>query len=111
MHKMNIRQPYFSMITSGTKIIELRLNDEKRQKIKIGDKIEFSCAENIEDKLLVKVTALYKAEDFKTLCEIIDIKKAGLSGTPEEVLSTVEEFYSKEKQKKYGVVGIEVKRI
>lgn len=111
MHKLNVRQPYFSMITSRIKMIELRLNDEKRQKIKIGDKIEFSCAENIEDKLFTEVVALYKAEDFKKLYEIIDIKKAGLSGTPEEVMSTMEEFYSKEKQKKYGVVGIEVKRI
>lgn len=84
---------------------------KKRQKIKIGDKIEFCCAENMVDKFLVEVTALYKAEDFKALCGIIDIKKAGLSGTTETVMRTMEKFYSKEKQKKYGVVGIEVKRI
>lgn len=111
MHKMNVRQPYFNMMKAGTKLIELRLYDEKRQKIKIGDKIEFCCAENMVDKFLVEVTALYKAEDFKALCGIIDIKKAGLSGTTETVMRTMEKFYSKEKQEKYGVVGIEVKGI
>ncbi len=111
MYKMNVRQPYFSMIKAGTKTIELRLYDEKRQKIKISDKIEISCAENLEDKLFVEVTALYKAANFKELCDKIDIKKAGLSGTPEEVQRTMEEFYSIEAQQKYGVLGIEIKRI
>lgn len=41
-HKMNLFPEPFEMISSGQKTIELRLNDEKRQKIQIGDIIEFS---------------------------------------------------------------------
>ena len=46
-HKMYLQDKYFDFIKNGTKRIELRLNDEKRQQIKIGDSIEFS---NKKDK-------------------------------------------------------------
>lgn len=111
MHKMNVRQPYFNMMKAGTKLIELRLYDEKRQKIKIGDKIEFSCLEDVEDKIEVEVIGVHRATDFKELCSKIDIKKAGFSGTPEEVQHIMEEFYPTTEQQKYGVLGIEIKRI
>ncbi len=111
MHQMKVRRIYYTKLKEKTKTIELRLNDEKRQKIKIGDKIEFSCAENLEDKLFVEVTALYKAANFKELSGKIDIKKAGFSGTPEEVQQIMEEFYPSIEQQKYGVLGIEIKRI
>ena len=42
MHKMNVKTKYYNLLESGEKTIELRLFDEKRQKIKIGDKIIFS---------------------------------------------------------------------
>ena len=41
-HEMNLQPKYFDFIKDGTKRIELRLYDEKRQQIKIGDLIEFS---------------------------------------------------------------------
>ena len=40
-HEMNLQDKYFDFILNGTKRIELRLNDEKRQQIKIGDTIIF----------------------------------------------------------------------
>lgn len=56
-HKMNLQDKYFDFIKNGTKRIELRLNDEKRQQIKIGDSIEFS---NEKDKFTAKVIGLLK---------------------------------------------------
>ena len=41
IHNMKLRSKYFECIKTGTKRIELRLNDEKRSKIKIGDEIIF----------------------------------------------------------------------
>lgn len=41
MHQMRLHPEPFEKIKNGTKIIEMRLNDEKRQKVQIGDKIEF----------------------------------------------------------------------
>lgn len=42
MHLMKLQEKYFDYIKYGTKQYEVRLNDEKRKKIKKGDLIEFS---------------------------------------------------------------------
>ena len=39
---MNLWNDYFGAIKDGWKTIEMRLNDGKRSKIKIGDEIEFT---------------------------------------------------------------------
>ena len=40
IHEMKLQPEYFNFILNGTKRIEIRLNDEKRQSIKLGDKIK-----------------------------------------------------------------------
>ena len=40
-HEMKLQPKNFDYILNGTKRIEIRLNDEKRKKIKLGDKIKF----------------------------------------------------------------------
>ena len=37
MHEMRLHNSPFNLIKSGTKTIELRLNDEKRSLIKVGE--------------------------------------------------------------------------
>lgn len=41
IHEMKLSPKYYNFIKNGTKRIEIRLNDEKRQKLKVGDKIKF----------------------------------------------------------------------
>jgi ASC-1-like (ASCH) protein len=72
---MNLTPSPFKMIREGRKTIELRLYDEKRKAISIGDTITFCNTE----------------EDIDT-------------ASPEDM----EEYYSKEKQAQYGVVGIKI---
>ena len=48
-HLMNLQPKYFDFIKDGTKRIELRLYDEKRRQIQLGDIIEFSKSE--DDKI------------------------------------------------------------
>ena len=62
-HKMNLNPEPFAMIRSGQKTIELRLNDEKRQKINVGDSIEFTQIETGE-KLTAEVIAIHRFELF-----------------------------------------------
>ena len=40
IHEMKLRPEYFEYINNGTKRIELRLFDEKRELIKLGDTIK-----------------------------------------------------------------------
>ena len=93
------------MIKNGTKTIEFRLYDEKRQGVKIGDKIEFSKLPDLQEKLLVDVLELYQEDTFERL-----FRK--LSFNEEEVIRktrAMHEIYSQEKEQQYGVLGIKIK--
>ena len=50
-HKMNLASSAFKSISIGKKTIEMRLYDEKRAKINVGDEIEF---ENIDTRQIIK---------------------------------------------------------
>ena len=107
-HKMNLQSKYFDFMKDGTKRIELRLYDEKRSQIKLGDIIEFSKSEN--DKLKAEVIGLLLYNSFKDLFEDFDISiLADASMTKEELLGALNEFYTPEKQAEYGVIGIRLK--
>ena len=110
MHKMKLKKSPFELIKSGTKTIELRLNDEKRQLIKVGDLIEFT---NIitNETLTVKVINLYYFDSFKELYKNFDKIDLGYRKDEEASYTDMEQYYSKEKQEKYGVVGIHVEKI
>ena len=110
MHKLNVKEKYYNLLKSGSKTIELRLYDEKRQAIHIGDIIEFSNASDTTDKFRAEVINLHRAESFAALCEKIDCHRAGMADK-EELITVLKEFYPEERQKALGVVGIEVKRI
>ena len=66
-HILKLQPKYFDYINNGTKRIELRLYDEKRRKIKIGDKIEFSKLPELQEIILVEVVDLYREETFEKL--------------------------------------------
>lgn len=106
VHNMTVKQPYFEYLRSGYKTIELRLYDSKRQLIRPGDEIIFS---NGNLSFSVKVKGLVRAENFESLFEIIDVKKTGLE-TEERAIDIMEQFYDKDAQAKFGVVGIVVEK-
>ena len=107
-HEMNLQSKYFDFMKEGTKRIELRLFDEKRSQIELGDIIEFSKSE--KDKLKAEVIGLLRYRSFKDLFEDFDISLlADASMTKEELLSILSEFYTPEKQAEYGVVGIRLR--
>ena len=105
LHKMKLNESPFERIKNGTKTIEFRLYDEKRQKIKVGDKIEFSKTTNLEEKLLVDVVELYRESTFENL-----FRK--LYTNEEEIMTKTKamyNIYSPEKEQQYGVLGIKIK--
>ena len=67
IHEMNLQPKYFDYIKNGTKRIELRLFDEKRQQIQLGDTIEFSKSEN--EKFKAEVIGLLRYNSFSDLFE------------------------------------------
>lgn len=111
VHKMKLAPGPFAMIKSGDKTIELRLFDEKRQKIKVGDSIVFTETVTGE-KLSTKVEKLHRFASFAELYKSLPLLKCGYTEEtiPYAKPSDMVEYYSAEKQNKYGVVGIEISR-
>ena len=107
IHEMKLQPKYFNFILNGTKRIELRLNDEKRQTIKVGDTIKFLKEPNLDESFLVKVIELIKYNSFLEMFNDYDISiLSDNSMSKEELLNDLEKFYTKEMQQTYGVLGI-----
>lgn len=111
-HILKLQQKYFDYINNGTKRIELRLYDEKRQKINIGDTIIFQKEPELEIIMKVKVIGILRYNTFEDLFKDFDIEMlADRSMSKQELLNVLEEFYTPEKQEQYGVVGIRIEII
>ena len=111
-HILKLQPKFFDFIKDGTKRIELRLFDEKRQQININDIIEFKREPEQIDSLKVKVIGLLRYRSFEDLFEDFPIEiLADNSMTKNELLNVLEEFYTPEKQEKYGVLGIKIAKI
>jgi ASC-1-like (ASCH) protein len=110
MHEMKLQERYFNYILNGTKKIELRLNDEKRSLIKLNDIIKFKN-EVTNETFEVKVVGLIRYNSFNDLFDDFDIEVlADKEMTKKELLDVLEQFYTKEKQEKYGVLGIKIQK-
>ena len=55
---MRLHPRPFNMIADGTKTVELRLLDEKRRQLKVGDDIDFVKRPDERDHIVRRITAL-----------------------------------------------------
>ena len=112
MHEMKLQPEYYNYILNGTKRIEIRLFDEKRSKIKIGDTIKFLKEPDLKESFKIKVVGLYRYNSFEDLFKDFDISiLSDKSMSKEELIDVLEQFYTKEKQEQYGVLGIKIELI
>ena len=109
-HEMRLHDVPFKKIQAGTKTIEMRLYDEKRQMIQVGDEIEFTSRTSFE-KQLTKVIAIHIYSSFEEIYREYDKVSLGYDIDEEASFTDLEKYYSKEEQEKYGVVGIEIRNI
>ena len=111
-HEMSLRPKPFAAIADGSKRYELRLQDEKRRAIRVGDEILFTCTEDGRT-VLTRVTGLYPFVDFTALYAALPLTECGY--TPENVARAhprdMERYYLPEKQALYGVLAIGVARV
>lgn len=108
-HEMKLQDKYYNYILNGTKRIELRLYDEKRQQIKIGDIIKFYKEPKLKDTFRAKVIGLLRHNSFYDMFKDLDISiLADVSMTKNELMDELCRFYTVDNQLKYGVIGIRV---
>ena len=107
-HKMNLAAAPFAAIAEGKKTVEMRLYDERRVGIAVGDDIEF---ENNETNQIItcRVVNLTRYSDFFELYSHFDKTARGYKeeefANPEDMY----QYYSPELIEKYGVLAIEIK--
>lgn len=108
-HELKLQPKFFDFIKSGTKRIELRLYDEKRQKINIGDTIIFRKEPELTETIKATVVGLLRYNSFLSLLNDFDISTvADKSMSKSELLNDLEKFYTIDKQAQYGIVGIRI---
>ena len=107
---VHLDEDIFENVKHGTKNVEVRVNDEKRRKLKVGDKITFLKRPNDIESIDAIVEDLKYYTNFNELVEdykIEELYKEGFS--KEEFLTLLKRFYSDEEINKYGTVAIKFK--
>jgi len=105
---MTLDNAYFEKVKAGEKTLELRLLDEKRAALKVGERVEFFAREG-DEKIQVEIIGLHRAESFSELLSDKLYPLSGFGDVPrDEALSVMRRFYSESDEKKYGVLGIEI---
>ncbi|MFB7159334.1 MULTISPECIES: ASCH domain-containing protein [unclassified Lysinibacillus] len=110
VHKMGLYGEYFQSILEGKKKVEVRLNDEKRRKIKVGDTIEFIKVPQQDETLQVQVTGVIKYDTFREMYEDIPFTEFDCEGwTMKEMIDGTYEIYTPEQEKEWGALAIIIK--
>ena len=108
-HTMALVPSAFRKIADGSKTIELRLNDPKRQAIAIGDHIVF-CNTETDEHLEVVVQARHEFATFEELYAALPLSKCGYaeSELPYAHPSNMHAYYTESQIALHGVVGLEI---
>ena len=108
---MDLYPNAFQLIKDRKKTVELRLNDEKRQKIRVTDPVFFHNSENAYDVLCCKVKGLHVYKDFYELYKDYDPVSMGYAEGETADPGDMYAYYSKEKIDRYGALAIEIEYI
>lgn len=109
IHRMKLKKSPFMKIKNGKKTVEMRLNDEKRQKVQAGDFIEFCLLDDPNEKIQTRVTTLHHFDSFEELYAFFQKEKLGYTASEIPDPEHMTEYYPREKQRQYGALGIELR--
>lgn len=111
-HTLKLQPEFYDYILHGTKRIENRLYDEKRQQIHLGDTIKFLREPELTQSFTARVVGILRYPDFATMFQDFDIAVlADKNYTKARLLATLQEFYPLAEQQQYGVVGLRIELI
>lgn len=112
MFVMKIQEDFFEQVKSGKKVYEVRVYDEDMQKIVIGDTIIFKKMPNLIDGVVTKVVDVKKFDTFEQMAQTLSLSSVGLDKkNASQVSRFYRSLYSKEDEKKYGVIAIKIEKI
>ena len=108
LHKMNLTPTAFEAVRSGKKTVEMRLYDEKRKRLSVGDDIEFTNSET-EREIKCAVVGLTRFKDFFELYNRFNKTTLGYAETDTANAEDMYTYYSAEQIEAFGVLAIEIK--
>lgn len=109
MKKMHLNDEIFSSVRDGKKSVEVRINDEKRKALKVGEIVEFH--NRITDEvLLVKIINLKRDKTFSDLIDLFELEDFNIENKA-DLIERLYSIYTKEEEIEFGVVGIKIELI
>ena len=109
-HALNLYPGPFEAIKNGRKDIEMRLNEEKRQNLKVGDVIVFTNTES-KEQLECKILGFAPFDSFDLLYSSFPKERLGYSKEEEAHPADMERYYLRERIEKYGPLAIFIKAL
>lgn len=123
--EMHLADDMFDAVKTGRKTVEIRLFDEKRKKVDVGDYIEFIRQSDDSDRVKMRVADLDIWETFEKAFSCIDyVKKKRIErlqytpaqlGAPENatlksLVDGMYKYYKKEEEKEHGVIAFTLEK-
>lgn len=109
-HTLNLAPIYFDLIKSGEKVLEDRLNDEKRKAFNIGDTITFYKEPEKEETMQAIILDKYIFKNFEEMANTLNKKDLGFAAcTKEEMIEAYRKIYKRKDEEKYGVIIFKIK--
>ncbi len=107
IHKMDLERKWFEEMLKEKKIVEGRLWDEKRKKIKVGHIIMFK-SEN--ERIFAEVQSIRLYPNFRDMiiAEGLERVLPGVESV-DEAVKVYRKYYGENEEHKYGVVALEVR--
>ena len=110
VHEMHLADEPFEQIVSGKKTIEVRLNDEKRREISVGDIILVFRVNCISDMFATTVADVRHYKNFAELFSAERPADTGCTGmTAAQAALSMYRYYTPKQEKQYGVLAIAIK--
>lgn len=111
-HTLNLNPIYFDLIKSGEKILEGRLNDDKRKLFEVGDKITFFKEPGRIETIKAIILKKYIYRNFDEMAEDLDKKDLGFADKSKQgMIDVYRKIYPREEENKHGVVILKIKVI
>ena len=109
---IHLDEDIFEVVKNGTKNVEVRVNDEKRRRLKVDDRITFLKRPDDIEKIDAIIENLVYYKNFNELVEDYKIEELYIKGyTKEEFVNLLKRFYSDDEINKFGVVAIRFRKI
>lgn len=107
---MKLNPEPFEKIKSHKKIWEVRLNDDKRKGIHIGDRILFKKQPELLEGVLAKVVDIKHFNSFEEMSEVLSLTSVGFEpgATKQDCVDCYHKYYTPAEEQKFGVVAFKL---